>query len=80
MRAFQRMPRHRWLGGVCSGLAYALGWPTWVVRLIWILSVLVLGFGLLLYVLLWLLVPVWSVEPSDYPLVTQDSTGSSGGN
>lgn len=73
-RPFKCTIQHAWIGGVASGLAYALGWPTWVVRMLWVLSVCCLGFGTLAYVLLWILVPNWSEDPVDYAVVTQDST------
>lgn len=72
-RPFKCLPTRAWIGGVASGLAYALGWPTWVVRMLWVLSVLCLGFGTLAYVLLWLLVPNWGAEPVDYASVTDDT-------
>lgn len=71
-RPFKRTNDPAWLGGVASGLAYAFGWPTWVVRLFWVIAVLGLGFGTLLYVLLWILVPHWPVDPVDYADVTGD--------
>jgi phage shock protein PspC (stress-responsive transcriptional regulator) len=72
-RPFKRLPDHAWLGGVSSGLAYAFGWPTWVVRLVWIAALLCLGFGPLIYLLLWIVVPRWPSTPSDYRAVTGDA-------
>lgn len=72
-RSFKRMPHHRWLGGVASGLAYALGLPTWLTRLLWFLAVVCLGVGGLVYVLLWIFVPLWPTEPTDYVAVTGDT-------
>jgi len=69
-RPFKRVKAHAWLGGVCAGVAYALGIPTSVVRLLWALSVICLGFGGLIYVLLWLFMPRWPATPPDYRLVT----------
>jgi len=52
-----RDPEHKLLGGVCSGIgAYFNLDPLWV-RLIFILLVFAPGFGILLYIILWLVVP-----------------------
>jgi phage shock protein PspC (stress-responsive transcriptional regulator) len=47
------------MGGVCAGLADALGWDATVVRLLWVFAFLITsGAALLVYLLLWLLLPV----------------------
>lgn len=55
-----RLQRHRTdrkLGGVCGGLGLYLGVdPTWV-RLAFVIFALATGFGVLVYMLLWLIVP-----------------------
>jgi phage shock protein PspC (stress-responsive transcriptional regulator) len=52
-----RDPENKIIGGVCSGIgAYFNLDPIWV-RLIFILLMLAPGFGLLLYIILWLVVP-----------------------
>ncbi|TXD85196.1 PspC domain-containing protein [Subsaximicrobium wynnwilliamsii] len=46
-----------YIGGVCSGLSHYLGLdPIWI-RFIWILLILSAGTGVLVYILLWILVP-----------------------
>lgn len=47
----------RWLGGVCGGLARTYGLEFWVWRLIFVLFVITFGFGVLIYLLLWVFVP-----------------------
>lgn len=56
------------LGGVCGGLAKSLGWPATRVRVLYVLvSILSVAFpGILVYLVLWLLVPE---EP--YPATTR---------
>ena len=51
--------RHRKIAGVCGGLAEWLGWDPTVVRFLYILvSVLSAAFpGILVYLILWLVVP-----------------------
>lgn len=68
-RPFKRVTEHEVLGGVAAGLAYTLGWPTWVVRLGWFLLALGWGTGVWIYLLLWLFVPAWASTPEDYQKV-----------
>ena len=51
--------RHRKIAGVCGGLAEWLGWDPTVVRVLYILvSMLSAAFpGILVYLILWLVVP-----------------------
>ncbi len=45
------------IGGVCSGLAHYVGIdPTWM-RIIWALAFIIYGFGFLLYIIMWIVVP-----------------------
>lgn len=62
---YEMRPRNRWtrsahegiVAGVLSGLARGLNMDVTIVRLVWLISVLFFGSGLLLYVLLALLLP-----------------------
>ena len=45
------------IGGVCAGLAEYLDIDPSIVRIVWVLMVLFAGFGILLYVILWLIMP-----------------------
>ncbi|MES2299800.1 MAG: PspC domain-containing protein [Pseudomonadota bacterium] len=47
----------RWLGGVCGGLAKVSGLESWVWRLIFVAAVCGAGFGVLIYLLMWIFVP-----------------------
>jgi phage shock protein PspC (stress-responsive transcriptional regulator) len=56
-RRIFRDPDERVLGGICSGIANYFGFdPVWL-RLIWALSFFIFGFGLLLYIILWIILP-----------------------
>lgn len=56
-RVLFRDPEHRWMGGVCSGLGnYFDTDPLWI-RILFLFAFLTFGTGLLLYVLLWALIP-----------------------
>ena len=59
--AINRLRRSRsdkWIGGVCGGLAATTGLEAWAWRLILTLLFLFGGAGGLLYVLLWIFVPL----------------------
>jgi phage shock protein PspC (stress-responsive transcriptional regulator) len=58
-RALHRSRRHRILGGVCGGLADWLGWNVTGVRVLYVvLSVVSVGFpGILVYIILWIVMP-----------------------
>lgn len=45
------------IGGVCAGIAEYMNLDPTIVRIIWILMVFFAGFGVLLYFILWLVIP-----------------------
>ena len=49
-------------GGVCAGLGEYLGLDPTIVRIVWVLMVLFAGVGILLYIILWLVMPKPTVE------------------
>jgi len=54
----RRSRRHRIVAGVCGGLAEWLGWPPLLVRVLFVLvGALPFLSGILVYVVLWLLIP-----------------------
>lgn len=71
-RPFHRMNDHQIFGGVAAGLAYSMGVPTWIVRLVWLILFVMMG-GLpwgLIYLGMWGLMPLWPVDPGDFEQVT----------
>ncbi len=70
MRSLKRMPNRSWLGGVCAGFSYWLGFPTWILR---ILVLIFAGKIFWVYFLLWLLMPEWDETPKDYEKITGDN-------
>lgn len=58
-RKLARSKTDKILGGVCGGFAEYYGWPSWVVRFVYVLvSILSAAFpGILIYLLLWWLMP-----------------------
>jgi len=65
---FYRSKRHALLGGVCSGIATQKGWSVALVRLA-ALFTLGTGFGILLYLILWVLMPSAEENPTPEPTV-----------
>jgi phage shock protein C len=58
-RPLRRSRRHRMIAGVCGGIAEWLGWDPTLVRVLYVVgSVLSVAFpGILVYVILWIIVP-----------------------
>ncbi len=53
----RRSKGDRWVGGVCGGLGKATGMDSWIWRLVFALFTISFGFGLVIYLLLWIFVP-----------------------
>ena len=45
------------IAGVCGGLAEYLGLDASIVRIVWLLCILFGGFGLLAYLIMWIVMP-----------------------
>lgn len=58
LNALRRSASERWIAGVCGGLARATGAEAWVWRLAFALLLFCGGAGVLIYVLLWIFVPM----------------------
>ena len=72
IKNLRRVPEKGVIGGVCAGIAYYLGAPLWVTRLV--AAVLLLGgfhFMPLLYILMWILVPKAEKVPEDFDALTK---------
>ena len=57
INALRRSRDDRWLGGVCGGIARITGVAAWAWRLMFALLLLCAGSGVVLYLLLWILLP-----------------------
>jgi len=66
MPKLRRVTGRKWIAGVCAGIAYWAGIPTWLVRLAWAVLGLSYGAGILPYLLLWIFMPEWEATPADY--------------
>ena len=58
LRAFRRSVRDKWIGGVCGGLDDITTIPAWSWRILFLLLALLHGVGIVIYVLLWIFVPL----------------------
>jgi phage shock protein PspC (stress-responsive transcriptional regulator) len=45
------------IAGVCGGIAEYLGWDSTLVRLLWLILTLLGGSGVLIYIILWIVMP-----------------------
>ncbi|HMS76274.1 PspC domain-containing protein [Gordonia sp. (in: high G+C Gram-positive bacteria)] len=52
-----RSTRNKWIGGVCGGIAEYFDWDPNLVRLVFVLSTMLPGPQLLVYAVLWLVIP-----------------------
>lgn len=52
-----RSRSNRTLAGVCAGIAEYYGWDPTLVRVAWIVLTLLGGSGILLYLIMWLVMP-----------------------
>jgi phage shock protein PspC (stress-responsive transcriptional regulator) len=59
---FRLSTTDKWIGGICGGLAVQSGVPAWSWRILFVLTALLHGIGVLVYILLWIFVPVQSVK------------------
>ncbi len=57
LRRLSRSGSDRVLGGVCGGLGRHTGLPSWAWRVIFCVTTLYAGAGLLFYILLWVFIP-----------------------
>lgn len=60
LEGFKKLHRdeeNKMIGGVCAGIANVSGLDVTVIRLLWVFTLLYAGFGLIPYVILWILLP-----------------------
>ena len=58
LHQLKRSLTDRWLGGVCGGLANMSNMPSWTWRILFLLTTLLHGVGLIAYLLMWIFVPL----------------------
>lgn len=72
INTLRRSRYDRWLGGVCGGIARMTGVESWLWRLLFALLALCAGSGVMLYLLMWILIPA---EPLPRPAQGQPQPG-----
>lgn len=70
-RKLYRSQTDKMLGGVCGGLGDYFNIDATIVRLIFVLLAFIGGNGVLLYLIMWLIVPLEPVLPPQPPVVSQ---------
>jgi phage shock protein C len=63
LRQLRRSTTDRWIGGVSGGLGEVTGIPSWTWRILFVLTALLHGVGLVMYILLWIFVPLETRAP-----------------
>ena len=73
LRQLRRSNTDRWIGGVCGGLDDVTGIPAWSWRILFVLTALLHGVGLVMYLLLWIFVPLQlpALPPPAPPIKTE---------
>jgi phage shock protein C len=56
-KRLQRSRTDRSLAGVCGGIAEYFGWDPTLVRVAWVVLTLLGGSGILLYLIMWVVMP-----------------------
>jgi len=58
MNKLYRSKNNRWIAGICGGLGEFFNIDPTIVRVIWIIGTLFsMGFGIILYLILWAVIP-----------------------
>lgn len=57
IKRLYRSGKDKILGGVCGGIAEYLSIDPVIVRILWIIATLIWGTGILLYIILWIIIP-----------------------
>jgi len=70
-KRLMRSSRDKKLGGVCAGLADYFDLDPTIVRIVWLLAILFAGTGLLVYLILWIVLPL---APAGTAVVVPPST------
>ena len=57
VKRLYRSGKEKILGGVCGGIGEYVGVDPTLIRLLWVLFSLAYGMGILLYIIMWIIVP-----------------------
>ena len=56
-RKLQRSTSNKMIAGVCAGIANYFNLDPTIIRVLYVLMIFFAGFGILLYLILWLVIP-----------------------
>jgi phage shock protein C len=70
-KRLMRSSRDKKIGGVCAGLADYFDLDPTIVRIVWLLAIFFAGTGLLVYIVLWIALPL---APPGVPLAVPATT------
>jgi phage shock protein C len=62
-KRLHRSRTERMIAGVCGGIAEYFDVDPTIVRIVWVLITFLAGVGVLLYLILWIIMPLDSPEP-----------------
>lgn len=64
VKRLMRSTRDKKIGGVCAGLAEYFDLDPTIVRVVWLLAIFFAGTGLLIYLILWIVLPQAPLSPA----------------
>ena len=70
-----RSRTERWVGGVCGGIGEYFNLDPTIIRILFVLLALIVGGGLLIYLILWLIIPQ---EPEMTDVVAEEAPEEEG--
>ncbi len=70
-KRLMRSSRDKKIGGVCAGLADYFDLDPTIVRIVWLLAIFFAGTGVLVYLILWIALPL---APLDAPITVPATT------
>jgi phage shock protein C len=70
-KRLMRSSRDKKIGGVCAGLADYFDLDPTIVRIVWLLAIFFAGTGVLVYLILWIALPL---APLDVPVTVPATT------
>ncbi len=62
----------RWLAGICGGIGAYFGLDPTLIRVLFVLFGLAVGGGFLLYILLWIIIPLEAENPEEAVIAPQE--------
>jgi phage shock protein PspC (stress-responsive transcriptional regulator) len=66
IKQLKRDTHHKTIGGVCSGLANYFGIDIMIPRILFLIAFFVFGSGLLVYIIMWIVIPESSISENFY--------------